>query len=130
MSTKHGSHWLEREDFGDITVVRLKALKIMDEATAKEVFDPIYTLTTIGRAGIVLNLAVVDYLSSMALGKLVMLNRRVQVAKGRLTLCHLSPNIKDTLETTRLNELFEIYATEQDAVQSYKTAPKAEPGSN
>ena len=37
MSETHGSHWLEREDFGGVTVVRLKILQILDDAATKDV---------------------------------------------------------------------------------------------
>jgi anti-anti-sigma factor len=119
MSEKHGSHWLEREDLGPITVVRLKTPKVLDEDTLRAVFDPIYTLTTIGRSKLVLNLDAVGYLPSLGLGKLVMLNRKVQVAKGWLALCQLSDTVRETLESTHLDSLFNIYATEEAAMQSF-----------
>jgi anti-sigma B factor antagonist len=119
MPEKHGSHWLEREDFGPVTVVRLKTPKVLDEDTVRQVFDPIYTLTTVGRTQLVLNLTAVEYLPSMALGKLVMLSRKVQLGKGRLALCQLSPVAKETLETTRLSDLFDVFASEKEALQSF-----------
>ena len=82
-------------------------------------FDPIYTLVGIGRAKLVLNLAAVQFLPSMALGKLVMLNRKVQTGNGQLVLCQLSPTARDTLEATRLDELFTIRGTEQEALASF-----------
>ena len=119
MSSKQATHWLEREDQGDITVVRLKTPKILDEDTIREVFDPIYTLVNIGRNRLILDLAVVEYLPSMALGKLVMLNRKTQVGNGRLALCHLTPSVEGVLDSTHLKPLFNVYATEQDALQSF-----------
>jgi anti-sigma B factor antagonist len=120
MSSKHGSHWLERQDFGAVTVVRLKPPRIVDDDTTQAVFDPIYSLVDdVGRKQLVLNLAAVQYLPSMALGKLVMLNRKVQAGNGRLALCHLSPAVGDSLESASLTPLFNIYATEQEAVQSF-----------
>ena len=85
MPNKTGTtHWLEREDFGEVTVVRLKPPKALDEDTIRAIFDPIYSLASdMGRNNLVLNLAAVDHLPSMALGKLVMLNRKVQAANGR-----------------------------------------------
>ena len=120
MSEKHGSHWLEREDVGDVTVVRLKTPKILDEDTVHAVFDPIYTLSGIGRNRLVLNLAASDFLPSMALGKLVMLNRKVQAADGRLALCCLSQVAEESLVLTHVLTLFNVYATEQDALQSFE----------
>jgi anti-anti-sigma factor len=119
MAETHGSHWLEREDFGAVTVARFKTPKIMDEEVVRAIFDPIFGLSAVGRNHLVLNLAAADYLPSMAVGKLVMLNRKVQAAGGRLALCHLSATVQGILESTRLNQLFPIYATEQEAVESF-----------
>jgi anti-sigma B factor antagonist len=119
MSEKHASHWLEREDIGDITVVRFKTPKVMDEETIRVVFEQIYAVCDAGRSKLVVNLAVTNLLPSMALGKLVMLNRKVEAAKGRLALCRLSQYAEETLTITRLLPLFNVYGTEQSALQSF-----------
>jgi anti-anti-sigma factor len=120
MAGPHGSHWLEREDFGDVTVVRLKTPRTLDDDVIRTVFDPIYSLVaSVGRRRLVLNLSAVGYLPSMALGKLVMLNRKIQAEQGRLALCHLSPVTEEILEGTRLKSLFSCYGTEDEAVQSF-----------
>jgi len=119
MSVKHANPWLEREDIGDVTVARIKTPKVCDDDVVRAVFDPIATLAGIGRTRLVLNLAAVEFLPSSALGKLVMLNRKVQTGNGRLVLCQLSPTARDTLEVTRLDELFTICGTEQEALQSF-----------
>jgi anti-sigma B factor antagonist len=120
MSDKHGSHWLEREDFGEVTVARLKTPKRLDDDIAHGVFDPIYALVdSVGRRKVVLNLAPVEYLPSLAVGKLVMLNRKVQAAGGRLALCQLTPTVREVLDTTHLTPLFHVFPTEPEAVESF-----------
>jgi len=120
MSGPHGSHWLEREDYGDVTVVRLKTPRILDDDVLRTVFDPIYSLVKdVGRKKLVLNLSAVGYLPSMAVGKLVMLNRKLMAENGRLALCHLSPVTEEILDGTRLKPLFNCYAAEAEAVQSF-----------
>jgi anti-anti-sigma factor len=120
MSTKHEDRWLERQDCGDVTVVRLKLPEIPHEESVRAVFDPIYSLVSdVGRNKLVLNLAAVEWLPSMALGKLVMLNRKAQAADGRLVLSHLCPTVQQSLESTHLAESFDICATEQEALQSF-----------
>ena len=120
MSAPHGTHWLERQDFGDVTVVRLKTPRNLDDDVLRTIFDPIYTLVDgVGRKKLVLNLAAVPYLPSMALGKLVMLNRKVQVGGGRLALCQLTPVAEEILDGTALKSLFNTYAAEDEAVKSF-----------
>jgi anti-sigma B factor antagonist len=123
MSVKHGTQWLEREDFDAVTVVRLKPPETLDDDTARAMFDLIYTLCDTGRTRLVLNLADVEYLTSMALGKLVMLNRKVQAAGGRLALCQLVPFTREILDSTYLTDLLNIYPTEQEALQSFDAGP-------
>jgi anti-sigma B factor antagonist len=119
MSGKHTSHWLERQDFGAVTVVRLKPPKFVDDDVLRSIFDPIYGLSSVGRNHLVLNLEAVDSLPSMALGKLIMLNRRLEAANGRLALCQLTASVQEVLQTTHLIDLLNVYATEQEALRSF-----------
>src|SRR5438067_900224 len=113
MEAKHGAHWLERHDIGSITVVRLKTPQLLDEDTIRTVFDLIAKLITdMGRTQLIINLDAVDFLPSMGLGKLVMLNRKIQAANGRLAICNLSASLQESLEHTHLTPLFQIYPTE------------------
>jgi anti-anti-sigma factor len=122
-STTHGGHWLTREDFGDVTVVRLLLPRIHDD-DAQVLFKQIYSLVDdMGRRNIVLNLKPVEYVNSMTLGKLVMLNRKTQAANGRMALCQLSAGVSEIVGVTRLTQLFQVYDTEQDAMRSF--APPA-----
>lgn len=124
MSEKHGTHYLDREDFGDVTVVRLKT-KAVDDESFREIFVPIYSLVSdVGRCKLVLDLSIANYLPSMALGKLVMLNRKVQSAGGRLALCGISPPVGEILKTTHIYSLFSIFGGEKEAVQSFSKAPE------
>jgi anti-sigma B factor antagonist len=120
MSGKHGFPWLGREDFGAVTVVRLRPPRVVDDDTARDLFDPVLSLVSeVGRTHLVLNLAGVEHLPSLGLGKLVLLNRKAQAAGGRLALCHLPPGVEGALDNTRLKGLFSIYATEQEALRSF-----------
>jgi anti-sigma B factor antagonist len=120
MASGHGGQWLERADFGAVTVVRLRPARVVDDDTTKAVFDPIYSLVEdVGRKQLILNLAASEYLSSLALGKLVRLNRKAQAGSGRLALCQLAPAVESSLESTHLKQLFHVYATEQEALQSF-----------
>jgi anti-sigma B factor antagonist len=120
MASKHSSPWLEREDFGDVTIVRLKVSKLDDDVTTRDLFGQIDTLLhEVGRHNLILNLAGLEGLPSLTLGKLVLLNRRAQAVHGRLVLCNLARTAAEVLDSTHLTELFRIYRTERDALQSF-----------
>jgi anti-anti-sigma regulatory factor len=48
-----------------------------------------------------------------------LLNRKVQAVHGRLVLSNLSWATAEVLDETHLTELFRIYRTEHDALQSF-----------
>jgi anti-anti-sigma factor len=124
MPNTHG-HWLEREDKGPVTVVRFKT-DLRDTGDIRQIFDPIYAIVDhLKRNRLVLNLDKAQYLSSAALGKLVMLSRKVQAAEGRLALSPRSGLVEETLATAGLNDLFSIYPTEQEALKSLGDGPSA-----
>jgi anti-sigma B factor antagonist len=119
MSATDGSPWMEREDLGKVAVLRFKIPRMIDEDTIRDIFDPIKALIEGGQIHLVFNFALVEYLPSMALGKLVMLNRKVQTANGRLVLCAMNTTILESLENTHLAALFHLAATEPEALQSF-----------
>lgn len=124
MSSKHGNLWLEREDFGDVTVVRLKLPNNLDEDLIRDNFATIYTLVDVGRNQIVLNLAGVGYLPSMGLGKLVMLNRKIQATNGQLVLCQLSAPVEEVLNITNIYQLMDVVGSETEALAKLGTPAK------
>jgi anti-anti-sigma factor len=120
MKAMHTHPWLEREDIGGVTVVRVKPPELWDDEATRDILDQICSLVDdFGRHNLILDLAAVRHLASMALGKLVMLNRKVQASQGRLALCELAPAVARVLEVTRLNRLFGIYTDERQALQSF-----------
>ena len=120
MSAKPPTGWLGREDFGPVTVVRLKAPGAVDDDATRAVFDPLDGLVGgEGRTGLVLDLAAVDHLPSLALGKLITLNKKLQQAGGRLVLCNIDPQIYEVFEITKLNKLFTIVKDEQSGLQAF-----------
>jgi len=61
-------------------------------------------------------------MSSMAIGKLVMLMRKVRQAGGKLAMCKLTPLMDEIMRMSYLAEIIPIYADEQEAVQSFAGA--------
>jgi anti-sigma B factor antagonist len=110
---------LEVEDLGNVAVVRLKMNRLEDEQHIRSVFGQIASLVETGRPNLVLNFNRVQFLASVALGKLVALHRKVQAANGRLVLCHLSPATAETLEVMHLQDIVKTCDSEQEALQSF-----------
>ncbi|MCL6503358.1 MAG: STAS domain-containing protein, partial [Pirellulales bacterium] len=77
---------LEVAEVGDVTVVRFVDRKILDEASIQELGQELFQLVEgENRTKLVLNFSKVDFLSSAALGKLISLEKKVKVRKGKLS---------------------------------------------
>jgi anti-sigma B factor antagonist len=110
----------DREDIGDITVVRFTTARLQGEDEIRNLFRQVAVLVTdAGRRHLILNFQRVEFLDSSAVGQLIMLNRKVQGADGRLALCHLTSNTRETFETMHLTDVFNIYDAEQEALDSF-----------
>lgn len=69
---------------------------------------------------VVLNLADVQYIDSGGLGTLVSLYTTARNAGGALKLSRLTQHVGDLLQLTKLVSIFEVFANEQLAAQSFK----------
>ena len=66
---------------------------------------------------LVLNLEQVPYMDSSAIAVLVESLRKVQRGGGKIFLTNLQPRVKGLLEIARLNAIFVLAATEDEALQ-------------
>jgi anti-sigma B factor antagonist len=72
---------------------------------------------------IVLNLGGVNYIDSGGLGTLVALYTTAHNAGGSIKLANLTQRVGDLLQVTKLLTVFQVYDSEEQAVQSFsKTA--------
>src|SRR5437016_14312126 len=72
---------------------------------------------------IVLNLGGVNYIDSGGLGTLVALYTTANNAGGSIKLANLTQRVGDLLQVTKLLTVFQVYDSEEQAVQSFsKTA--------
>lgn len=67
----------------------------------------------------ILNLAGVDYIDSTGLGSLVICFSTMRKAGGSVKLLNLSRRNIELLVLTKLETVFEVFADEQDAVNSF-----------
>ena len=72
-----------------------------------------------GRKQLLLNFSNVEFLSSAALNKLIILDKKVKSHGGKLKLSNLKPEIYEVFVITRLNQLFDIKDDEAEAVKAF-----------
>jgi anti-sigma B factor antagonist len=70
-----------------------------------------------GRSTVVIDLSRTQYVDSAGLGTLVLLNKEARAAGGCLVLAGLSDHVRDLLRLVRLDEVFTIAATVDEAMK-------------
>jgi anti-sigma B factor antagonist len=85
---------------------------------ANSLRDKVKGLLASGKKKLVLNMSGVSMVDSAGLGTLVGLHQSVVSSEASLRLCNLSTMLGDLLKITRLFTIFNISATEDDAVRS------------
>lgn len=109
---------LDIEEINDVTIAKFVDRKILDEANIQIIGNQLFGMVdSDDRKKIILDFSNVEYLSSAALGKLITLDKKVKSAKGKLRLCNIRPDIYEVFAITRLNKLFDIRETQDQALQ-------------
>lgn len=105
---------------GDVGMVQFLKSKLMDQQLIQELGEELFALVEKEqRKNLLLNFANVEFLVSAALNKLILLDKKIKTAGGKLLLCNLKPEIFDIFAVTRLTQLFNIKRTEQEALAAF-----------
>lgn len=111
---------LEVSEKGDVTVVRFVDRKILDATNIEELGAELFGLIERdNRRNLLLNFNSVEFLSSAALNKLIILDKKIETTGGKLKLSNLRPEIYEVFVITRLHQLFDIKEDESDALEAF-----------
>jgi anti-anti-sigma factor len=98
-----------------VSIVRFEDIQIGPDAR-----DPLYALAEKeGHTKVVLDLSEIWALSSLALGILANFQQRVEAGGGHVKLCGLNPNLRQVLRMTKLDQIFAITETAEQAVEEF-----------
>lgn len=115
-----GQRHISVSDYGNVTVVRFVDRKIIDASSIVELGEELFSLVEKDHHDkLLLNFADVEFLSSAALNKLILLDKKVKEIQGALKLCKLRPEINEVFMITRLNQLFDIRDSETEGLQAF-----------
>src|SRR5438045_2832299 len=108
---------------GETVQVEFTTRKILDEANIAEIGEQLTAIVEKeDRPRIIISFAAVDHLSSAALGTLITINNKVKQKSGQLRLSDINSQIYEVFNITKLNKLFRIYPTMQEARESLQPA--------
>jgi anti-sigma B factor antagonist len=104
----------------DIRIVEFMNSKILDEANIAEIGATLNALIDeVEQPRLLLDFATVDHLSSAALGMLINANNRIKQRNGQLRLANIKSQIFEVFRITKLDRLFRIYGTRDEALASF-----------
>ncbi|MBI3268802.1 MAG: ATP-binding protein [Planctomycetes bacterium] len=93
----------------------------VDDMNVRAFKEALLTALDLGPT-LVVDLSTVSYLSSVVIGALVMGLKRALEKGGGLVLCGLQPLIQDIFHDSRMDRLFPIALTREEAVESVRRA--------
>ena len=104
-----------------VTRVEFVDRNILDEANIQAIGEELaQIIDSTSNLKLVISFANVSHLSSAALGQLISVNNRVRAKEGQLRLSDIAPQIYEVFAITKLNKIFDIQETAQDAVESFR----------
>jgi anti-anti-sigma factor len=111
---------VESEESGDARVVRFRRVEILCDQNVREMGEGLETvLSRRERPGrVVIDLAGIQILSSAAVAKLILFQRRLRGLGGELLLCHLHPHVARSFQLSNLSHYFSIHADVNAALAS------------
>jgi anti-anti-sigma factor len=106
-----------KKDEGNVVVLSLSGR--LDLGSGNKLKEEVKSILAGGRNAIHLNLRNVEFVNSSGLGALVSIMKEIRIHRGRLTLSDMADYVREIFDITQLSHIFEIFATEQEAINSY-----------
>ncbi|MEE8574080.1 MAG: STAS domain-containing protein [Thermodesulfobacteriota bacterium] len=105
------------QEQGGISILRV--VGDIDVNTSPEVKESFDNLVKEKKEKVVVNLKGVNYVDSSGLATLVEVFKNMRAYDGKLKLTNLSSKVMGLFEITKLNNLFDIFTEEADAINSF-----------
>jgi anti-sigma B factor antagonist len=102
-----------------VKLVRLRPDAILNESQVDALGRALEPLAGVPGQRVVLSFLGVHQLTSLALGKLIDLHKRLAKTGGELRLADIDPLLYEVFAITRLDRMFRIFEREDEAVASF-----------
>ncbi len=105
---------------GNVTIVRFGQHRVLNEIAIDLIGDELYGVAERPDCHkLLLDFLSVEHLSSLMLGKLLMLKKKVESRGGKLKLCNVGPEIHDVLKSTNLDRILDIRDNEVEGLKAF-----------
>ena len=108
---------ISQKQNNDITIFNVDGdVDINSSPDMREAFEDIANTKVMK---VVVNLSGVPYVDSSGLATLVEMLKKTRSYGGKLHLASLAPKVKSLFEITKLEKLFDIFDTEEEAIANF-----------
>lgn len=111
---------IELSSKDDVSVVRLLDDKVIDADRIATLGEELMSLAGNEGGRVLINMDNVRFLSSSAINKLIVLERRISSNGGNLKLSNLSPEVQEVFNITQLHSVFDIRPDEEEALTAFQ----------
>jgi anti-sigma B factor antagonist len=106
---------------GEVIVATLTDEKILEESQIQALESSFLPLVEENNPiKLVVDFSQVRFLTSSVLGLLIRLSKKIYEAEGVLRLCCIQPKIYEIFKITRLDKIFEIFPSRQEALEGLR----------
>ena len=103
-----------------VTRIEFVDRNILDEASIQRIGEEIGDIVDAHtQPKLLISFSNVDHLSSAALGTLITINNKIRAKDGQLRLANIDAQIYEVFVITKLNKLFQIHETAEQALTSF-----------
>jgi anti-anti-sigma factor len=111
---------LDVSEVGDVTVIRFRDQRITEDRPVREIAEELLDLVQGNNCKkMLVSLSSVDFLSSSALGKLIMLDKKAKARGSVLKLSNICPRLLQVFSVSKLDRLFDIEKDESQALAAF-----------
>ncbi len=106
---------------GDVICVQFLDRNILEEAAIQQIGQQLVRLIDQSpNPKVLISFEKVEHLSSAALGALIAINNKSRQKGGQLRLAAIDPQIFEVFKITKLDQMFQILDTADEAMKSFK----------
>ena len=105
---------LREDKLGEVTILEAKGR--VDSTTAPSLGDRLTAALAASGSRIVLDLKMLDYISSAGFRVLLLAGKRAEQTGGRLVLCGLTGQVRHLFDVAGFLDLFRVCATRDEAL--------------
>lgn len=108
------------QEAGDIAIVRITRRRILDSTTIEEIKKQLFEMVEKENCTrMLIDIGLVEFMSSLMLNGLILLEKKIRSRSGRLVLCGMKREIYEVFVITRLHQFFYIKDTKEEGLRDF-----------